>query len=122
MEHILCDEQKPHLSTGERKICELFNFYLVIPNLKALSDTSVLRSTTLLKYRNKPKFRSKNKYKYICDRSKTVASLKQTSISKKIMILYGRSPTHSSHSDMDLSFPIPVIGKVAISTPCCHSL
>ena len=22
--------------------------------------------------------------------------------------------THSSHSDMDLSFPIPVIGKVAI--------
>jgi hypothetical protein len=25
--------------------------------------------------------------------------------------------THSSHSVMDLSFPIPVIGKVALSTP-----
>jgi len=29
-----------------------------------------------------------------------------------------QQPTHSSHSDMDLSFPIPVIGKVAISTFC----
>ena len=57
MEHILCGEQKSHLSTGERKTCELFNFYLVIANLKAPSDTSVSRSTMLLKYRNKPKFR-----------------------------------------------------------------
>src|SRR5450631_4810415 len=57
MEHILCGEQKPHLSTGEQKICELFNFYLVIPNLKALSGTLASRSTMLLKYRNKPKFR-----------------------------------------------------------------
>ena len=57
MEHIRCDEQKLHLSTGERKIYELFNFYLVILNLKALSGTLVSRSTMLLKYRSKPKFR-----------------------------------------------------------------
>ena len=38
-----------------------------------------------------------------------------------LAVIYPRSadcqnPTHSSHSAMDLSFPIPVIGKVAIST------
>ena len=57
MEHMLCDEQKLHLSTGKRKIYELFNFYWVMLNLKALSGTWVSRSTMLLKYRSKPKFR-----------------------------------------------------------------
>ena len=32
-----------------------------------------------------------------------------------------KAHTHSSHSDMDLSFLIPVIGKVAISTHLRHS-
>ncbi len=30
--------------------------------------------------------------------------------------------THLRHSDMDLSFPIPVIGKVTLLTPCRHSI
>ena len=59
MEHTLCGEPKLHWCIEERKICELYSFYLVIQNLKALSGTSELRSTTPLKSRNKPKFRFK---------------------------------------------------------------
>ena len=31
-------------------------------------------------------------------------------------------PTHSGHSDVDFSFPIPVIGEVVLSTQICHGL
>jgi hypothetical protein len=44
-------------------------------------------------------------------------SLKQSLAMSKFLFSGRRQPTHNRRSVMNLSFPIPVIGKVALSTP-----
>jgi len=47
---------------------------------------------------------------------------KQPLALSKFLFSGRRQSTHLRHLDMDLSFPKPVIGKVALPTPCIHSI